>query len=84
MASKKAPPAGKHVVEVKSGSTRIMARRFATDAEARDFWTRTLAVHAQKSNRDGKPYDVSYYTTKDARSKGMELLLEHAEVRPVK
>ena len=82
MASKKAPPAGKFMVEVKQASTRIMARRFATMEEAKDFFVRTSEVHQQKANREGHAYQVKAVATKDARSSKVVEVLEERELLP--
>lgn len=76
---------GKYVVRVLSGprgETRVLARRFLTEAEAREFFTRTVVVHQQKANREHRLYAVTLYTTRTPRSTETHEVLADVNVAP--
>ena len=76
---------GKYVVRVLSGplsETRVLARRFVTEAEAREFFTRTVVVHQQKANREHRHYAVALYSTRTPRSTEPVEVLADVSVSP--
>lgn len=86
------PPAGKagvhgkfevEVVKLPSG-TRSFARRFKTEAEAVDFYDRTVRAHRQKANRERRGYVVAVYETKTERSAEVGREINSTMVQPVR
>lgn len=61
---------GCFVVEVLKGKeqARVLARRFVTKEEARDFFDRTVQAYRAKALREGVQYEVHPYQTETPRS----------------
>lgn len=61
---------GVFVVEVLFAATgaRSIARRFKTEEEGRDFYTRSVNAYVQKANRERVRYVVAFYRTRGPRS----------------
>lgn len=86
------PSAGKEgthgcfMVEVRKGTafeTRVLARRFVSVEEARDFYTRTVTAHQQKANRERTAFRISCYETASAKSPLLKELLTLRTVTPL-
>lgn len=61
---------GAFVVEVVFATTgvRSIARRFKTEGEGRDFYTRSASAYEQKANRERTRYVIAFYRTRGPRS----------------
>lgn len=76
---------GKFEVEITfaASGTRSIARRFKTEEEAKDFYSRAVNAHQQKANRERKAYTLKVYETKTERSPEVEREIDSTTVHPI-
>lgn len=80
----KAGTDGKFVVEVVQADTgtRSFARRFVTQAEAEDFYARTVTVQQVKADREWKSVVVAVYETATPKSTEIFKEINSTHVEP--